>query len=622
MTTTFLSSTKTRPLIAAALVIAVSLALTTGFGGLPKAGATSSWTAVNPPTASDFTGLNGEAANSISCASAGNCVAVGSYDPNTGNVALLETEINGTWASVTPPLPANADTTTPDSYLDQVSCSSPGNCAAVGYYKLASSGDYSQLILVEKNGTWSAVETTLPSDTVAGTQNELYSVNCPSDNNCTATGYYQIAAGAQALIVNEVNGVWTAVDPTPLPAGAGPQGSHRDVFQSVTCTSPGNCTAVGWYYNAGITDYGFLIDTSVNGVWSNQSVALPTGAVAGTDTGLYGVSCPSNGSCVAGGEYDTVNGPTAAVVTQSGGTWTASAVALPSDAVPADTPGSAINAVHCASVGNCTAVGSYASGPNETQPLLTVQTNGVWSNVVAPTPSDMISNQDNQYYDISCSTANNCLALGGYYNGAGELPLLGVETNGVWSQQPVALPAGSGPSADDGSELYSGTCTQQGECQMFGYSYSTTLSATLPIVASGNIVGIPTPPTAVIATAGDGKATVSWSAPANTGSSPVTGYTASAVEAVNDSTCTTTSATTCVITGLTNAKTYSVTVTATNAAGTSSPSVAVSVTPHGLLAATGFNAETAGQAALFFVAVGGGFVSLAWYRRRTAPTKS
>lgn len=157
---------------------------------------------------------------------------------------------------------------------------------------------------------------------------------------------------------------------------------------------------------------------------------------------------------------------------------------------------------------------------------------------------------------------------------------------------------------------------------MFGYSYSTTLSATLPIVASGNIVGIPTPPTAVIATAGDGKATVSWSAPANTGSSPVTGYTASAVEDVNDSTCTTTSATTCVITGLTNAKTYSVTVTATNAAGTSAPSGAVSVTPHGLLAATGFNAETAGQAALFFVAVGGGFVSLAWYRRRTAPTKS
>ena len=617
MTSTFLSSNKTRSLIAAAVVVAVSLALTTGFGGLPKAGATSSWTAVNPPVASDFTDVNNESANSISCASAGNCVAVGSYDTNTGNVALLETETNGTWASVTPPMPTNADTTTPDSYLNQVSCSSPGNCAAVGYYKLAPSGDYSQLILVEKNGAWSAVETTLPSDTVAGTQNELYSVNCPSDNNCTATGYYQIAAGAQALIVNEVNGVWTAVDPTPLPSGAGPQGSHRDVLQSVTCTSPGNCTAVGWYYNAGITDYGFLIDTSVNGVWSNQSVALPADAVAGPDLWLYGVSCPSNDSCVAAGSYDTVNGQTAVVLTQNGGTWTASAVALPSDAVP-DSPGSVLNAVHCASVGNCTAVGSYASGPSETTPLLAVQTNGVWSNVVAPTPSDMISNVDNQYYDISCSTANNCLALGGYYNGAGELPLLGVETNGVWSQQPVALPAGSGPSPGgvDGSELYSGTCTQQGECQMFGYSYSTTESRTLPIVASGNIVGIPTPPTAVIATAGDGQATVSWSAPANTGSSPVTSYTASAVEAANDPTCTTTSATTCVITGLTNTKTYSVTVTATNAAGTSAPSVAITVTPHAVLAATGFNAQQATTASFVMLVIGGGMTALAWTRRR------
>ena len=605
------------------LLTVLAMVLTLGIGMLHSrpAGATSSWTAVNPPVPSNFTNIINESTNSISCASAGNCVAVGAYDPTGDTYALIETETNGVWASVTPPMPSDAATSSPNDYLDQVSCSSVGNCVAVGFYNLASDGsNYLPLILVENNGVWSAGETTLPSDIVAGNQNELMSVNCPSDNNCTATGYYQIAAGAQALIVNEVDGVWTAVDPTPLPSGAGPQGSHRDVLQSVTCTSPGNCTAVGWYYNAGITDYGFLVETSVNGAWTNQSVALPAdAAVAEPDLWLYGVSCPSSGSCVAGGVYDTTDGQTAAVVTQNGGTWTASAAPLPADSIPADAPGSIINAVHCASAGNCTAVGSYASGPSETTPLLAVQTNGVWSNVVAPTPSDMSANIDNEYYDISCSTANNCLALGGYYNGAGELPLLGIETNGVWSQQPVALPAGSGPSIDDGSELHSGTCTQQGACQMFGYSDSTTLSATLPIVASGNIVGIPTPPTAVIATAGDGKATVSWSAPVNTGSSPVTSYTASAVEAANDPTCTTTSATTCVITGLTNAKMYSVTVTATNAAGTSSPSVAVSVTPHGVLAATGFNAQIAGETALFFVAIGGGFVSLAWYRRRTVP---
>ena len=485
------------------LLTVLAMVLTLGIGMLHSrpAGATSSWTAVNPPVPSNFTNIINESTNSISCASAGNCVAVGAYDPTGDTYALIETETNGVWASVTPPMPSDAATSSPNDYLDQVSCSSVGNCVAVGFYNLASDGsNYLPLILVENNGVWSAGETTLPSDIVAGNQNELMSVNCPSDNNCTATGYYQIAAGAQALIVNEVDGVWTAVDPTPLPSGAGPQGSHRDVLQSVTCTSPGNCTAVGWYYNAGITDYGFLVETSVNGAWTNQSVALPAdAAVAEPDLWLYGVSCPSSGSCVAGGVYDTTDGQTAAVVTQNGGTWTASAAPLPADSIPADAPGSIINAVHCASAGNCTAVGSYASGPSETTPLLAVQTNGVWSNVVAPTPSDMSANIDNEYYDISCSTANNCLALGGYYNGAGELPLLGIETNGVWSQQPVALPAGSGPSIDDGSELHSGTCTQQGACQMFGYSYSTTTSQTLPMIVTETPAVTPVAPVVVTA---------------------------------------------------------------------------------------------------------------------------
>ena len=156
---------------------------------------------------------------------------------------------------------------------------------------------------------------------------------------------------------------------------------------------------------------------------------------------------------------------------------------------------------------------------------------------------------------------------------------------------------------------------------MFGYSYSTTESRTLPIVASGNIVGIPTPPTAVIATAGDGQATVSWSAPANTGSSPVTSYTASAVEAANDPTCTTTSATTCVIKGLTNTKTYSVTVTATNAAGDSAPSVAVNVTPRALLAATGFDVVSVSGSALALIGVGG-TAALVARRRREASSLS
>lgn len=84
----------------------------------------------------------------------------------------------------------------------------------------------------------------------------------------------------------------------------------------------------------------------------------------------------------------------------------------------------------------------------------------------------------------------------------------------------------------------------------------------------------PGAPTSVTATAGNLQAVVTWAAPANNGGSAITLYTVtSAPEA---KTCTSTGALTCTVTGLTAGTTYTFTVTATNANGTSAPSAASS----------------------------------------------
>ena len=85
-------------------------------------------------------------------------------------------------------------------------------------------------------------------------------------------------------------------------------------------------------------------------------------------------------------------------------------------------------------------------------------------------------------------------------------------------------------------------------------------------------------PTNVTATAGDSAATVSWRAPAGTGTSTITGYVVTSTP--EGKTCTTNGALTCTVPGLTNGTRYVFTVTASSADGSSQPSVpSAAVTP-------------------------------------------
>ncbi len=102
---------------------------------------------------------------------------------------------------------------------------------------------------------------------------------------------------------------------------------------------------------------------------------------------------------------------------------------------------------------------------------------------------------------------------------------------------------------------------------------SQTASSTLQVSVNA---APPSPPRGVDVTGGDASIAVTWQASQSDGGSAITGYTATATP--GGATCSTVSLT-CTITGLTNGTTYTVAVTATNAAGASSPASAGPVTP-------------------------------------------
>src|SRR5207249_3760739 len=101
---------------------------------------------------------------SVSGASAGNCGAVGGYTDSPGHrQGVLLSESAGTWAAgVEAALPAGAGTG-PVVGLASVSCASAGSCGAVGSYQ-DSSGNRQGVMLSESAGTWAAgVEAVLPA---------------------------------------------------------------------------------------------------------------------------------------------------------------------------------------------------------------------------------------------------------------------------------------------------------------------------------------------------------------------------------------------------------------------------------------------------------------------------
>ncbi len=408
--------------------------------------------------------------SSVACASPGSCTAVGTYfDSSSSGQGVLLGESGGTWATgVQAPLPANAEPAF-GTRLSAVSCASAGNCGAVGEYYDAL-GSEQGVLLTETGGTWATgVEATLPAGAGSDPFVSLSSVSCASAGNCTAVGQYTVgSSNQQGLLLTETAGVWATGVQAVLPAGAAP--SDNVALNSVSCTSAGSCAAAGEYDDTAGNQQGVLL-TETGGTWApGVEVTPPANSAASPNATivLRSVSCASAGNCAAVGYYaDSSSHEQGLLLTQSGGTWaTGIEATLPAGA--GSNPSVTVASVSCASAGDCTAVGQYNDSSGGGQGLLVTETAGVWaSGIEAALPA---GGSNASPSSVSCASAGNCTAVGSYSVGSNNRQgLLLTETGGVWATGVQAtLPANARSTQSGFMYISSVSCSSPGECSAVG----------------------------------------------------------------------------------------------------------------------------------------------------------
>jgi hypothetical protein len=410
--------------------------------------------------------------SSVSCASPGSCAAGGAYtDGGRHQQGFVVSERNGRWGQSVEVPGLAALNKGRNAEVSSVSCASPGNCAVGGYYGNGGSNPYvvtsgQGFVAREVNGSWRrAVEVPGLAALNKGRNAEVSSVSCASPGNCAAGGFYTDGGRhQQGFVVSEVNGSWRKAVEVPGLGTLNKGGLPGAGVSSVSCASPGSCAAGGDYYtDASGHEQGFVV-SEVNGRWGTaRQVAgnLNAGGVAGVDT----MSCASPGNCAAGGQYTDGSAQQAFVISEARGTW-ASAREV---AGRLNINGTAqVTSVSCGSAGSCVAGGTFDYG-GYFAAFVVGEKNGVWGQAIN-VPGLRAVARDADLSSVSCASAGNCAASGSY-DGAGSGVFVASEKNGVWGHETTvpglrALNKGS-------AGVSSVSCASAGSC-VAGGSYQET----------------------------------------------------------------------------------------------------------------------------------------------------
>jgi hypothetical protein len=165
---------------------------------------------------------------------------------------------------------------------------------------------------------------------------------------------------------------------------------------------------------------------------------------------------------------------------QSNGAWSAVELPLPSDVNNAD-PESEVTGISCPAVGTCVVIGDYNKVGGITVSFIDSGWAGTWSTMVTPLPANAsASNPDPFPVGLACPGVGFCVVSGGYHDVSNnEQGLLLVLSGGAWTPQEAPLPANA--NAVPEVDIITAACAAPGSCFVPG-DYQDTSNHAEPLL--------------------------------------------------------------------------------------------------------------------------------------------
>jgi hypothetical protein len=467
-----MGSRKRAIVLGAAVALLLSGSTAAGTSALAAPRIAQTWgTAIEVPGTAALNQGGAAGITSMSCASAGNCSAGGLYKDGSGRAqAFVVSEVSGIWGTaIRVPGTGTLNRRGTAAGTSAVSCAAAGNCSAGGDYTDSSSREQ-VFVASQVNGAWhTAIELPGMAALNQGGGAQITSMSCTSPGNCSAGGYYRDGSShTQAFVVSQVGRTWGTAIEVPGIAALNQDGFAR--VNSVSCGSRGNCVAGGSYLDGhGLTQA--LVVSQVNGTWGTARKVPGTAALnQGGDARLTSVSCSPGGNCSAGGDYSDGSGVHHVfVISRVNGTW-GTAIEVPGMAALG--PGGAdLTSVSCGSAGNCSAGGDYGPFPinANSQAFVVSQVNGTWGTAIeVPGTAALNTGEAAGVTSVSCASAGNCSAAGSYRDSsrAGHVFVVD-EANGTWGTA-IEVPGTAALNQGGLASIGSLSCSPAGTCSMGG----------------------------------------------------------------------------------------------------------------------------------------------------------